>query len=218
MTGDSSASTDSAQSHLSTLNEAIKMPANFAQALAVLVEALKSDNQLIGAVILAIILVLIPVLIVISLAPSREIAILVTTVWCITMVLALSGFLTAFILVKFRKRGKETFAAEHREDLKAQLLHAQNALIKLRSYVEPLDKNVTWLVQQEQIRNESAAQLIGQLNELKGYLVTEEREINHWLGRLASVTNMDTSAAAKRRQARWAAREAAQREKQNLNS
>ena len=218
MSEDSSTLNDLDKTSQATLDEAIKMPANFAEALAVLVQTLQSDNQLIGAVLLAIILPLAPILYVISTAQTSGVALLLAVVWCITITLVLSFFFVAFVLVRFREQGKQTFAAEHQEDLREQLLHAQSALIKLRNYVEPLDDHVTRLVRQRQIQDDSAAQLVGQLNRLKNYLEQEEHEINLWLGRLASAAEMDLQKAAKRRKARWDARRAARKEKRSLNS
>lgn len=214
MSGNLSTSTNSNQP---SLDEMIKMPANLAQALAVLVQTLQSDIQLIGAVLLAIILILVPVLFAISAAPSDRVAILLTIVASITIFLVLTAFLSAYILIKFREQGKRTFAVEHREDLQDQLLHSKNALLQLRYRIGPLHDSIMSLINQGDINEDRAQKLRSQLNDLMTYLEAEERAINAWLGRIASAAEMNLPEAARLRKMRWDARKKATELQQQVN-
>jgi hypothetical protein len=111
--------------------------------------------------------------------------------------------MSAFILVKFRKRGKRSFLAEHHDDLRKQLLHSHNALIQLRNRVNPVNESVNQLIQEHQIGGGRADRLNHQLADLMRYLESEEHEIDLWLGRLASFVDVPIDERASKRKERW---------------
>jgi hypothetical protein len=216
MSEDSPASTNSSQSTLA--GEAIKMPANFVEALATLVKAIQHENQLIAAVVIAIIAIIVPIASIVASVQDRTLAIILLVAVGVLVFLALAVFMSAFMLVKFRKRGKRSFLAEHQDDLRKQLLRSQNALIQLHNRIDPVNDSINQLIQEHQINGERADRLNHQLSDLVRYLESEEREINAWLLRLASVANMDLRTAAELRKARWDARAQAANMQQEPNS
>ncbi len=72
MSGDSSSTKDSQ----TTIDEVIKMPANFVEALAVLAKAVQHENQLIAAVVIGIVAIIVPVIAIVSSVEDRTMAIL----------------------------------------------------------------------------------------------------------------------------------------------
>ena len=84
----------------------------------------------------------------------------------------------------------------------------------MRGRVEPISDDVQTLMKERNISGERAANLQRQLAELLRYLHSEERQVNEWLGRLASLANMDMAADAKARKARWQARKVSEEQKE----
>lgn len=216
MPQESHGSEDTSTSNGLPLEELIKMPANFAEALAVLVEVIRSDRQLIGSVVIALLLLIVPTLGIIAFVESNERAILISAIWLITIAVAISSFFAASLILKVREAGKTSFTTENQEYLQDQLLHYQNVLVRINNYVKPLKASIDQVTQREQLHSDSKTQLVGQMSSLKNYLDQELQTINQWLSRLASVKEMDLTKAASLREARWNERESAQRD-QSLN-
>lgn len=216
MTGNSSSTKDSQ----TTLDEAIKMPATFVEALAVLVKAVQHENQLIAAVVIGIIAIIVPVIAIVSSVEDRTMAILLLATVGVLVFLALATFMSAFMLVRFRKKGKQTFVAEYQEDLQQQLEHHQGAFHKMHSRIAVIDEGVQSLIQNHRIDEQASRDVQDKLSELLRYLQLEEKQFSTLLSRVRHTANMNMKADSDARKARWQARQRAAEEQkaQQLNS
>ncbi len=201
------------------LDEAIKMPATFVEALAVLAKAVQHENQLIAAVVIGIVAIIVPVIAIVSSVEDRTMAILLLATVCVLVFLALATFMSAFVLVRFRKKGKQTFVAEYQEDLQQQLEHHQGAFHKMHSRIAVIDKGIQTLIQNHGISDQEARDVQNKLSELLRYLQLEEKQFSTLLNRVIHTANMDMKADANARKARWQARQRAAEEQkaQQLN-
>ena len=93
----------------STVNEAIKMPATFVEALATLVKAVQHENQLIAAVVVGIVAIILPIVAIVSSVEDSKLAIFLLVAAVGLVFLASATFLAAFMLVRFQKKESEHF-------------------------------------------------------------------------------------------------------------
>ena len=210
MTGNSSSTKDSQ----TTLDEAIKMPATFVEALAVLAKAVQHENQLIAAVVIGIIAIIVPVIAIVSSVEDRTIAILLLATVGVLVFLALATFMSAFMLVRFRKKGKKTFVAEYQEDFQRELEHHQGAFHKMHNRIVVINKGVQSLIQNHRIDEQESKDVQDKLSELLRYLQLEEKQFSTVLNRVIHTANMNMKADSNARKARWQARQRAAEEQQ----
>ncbi len=129
--------------------------------------------------------------------------------------LALATFMSAFVLIRFREKGKQTFVAEYQEELQQQLERHQGAFHKMHSRITVINKGVQALIQNHRISDQEAKDVQDGLSELLRYLQLEEKQFSTLLNRVIHTANMDMKADSNARKARWQARQRAAEEQKN---